>query len=175
MASCRPICLSDLSSTSCVCKISDRVSESLRCFIRFNIAGISGFLADTGVFTYLCWISVSPDIARCISVIAGTSVNWPMDRSFTFSSSNRKKSDEVLRYFCVAALSQLQNYIIFVCLTHAFPRLPCAVCVIAGAIWTTGFSFFAQMIITFTPVKVDRADCQQSPLYKGQAFSPALS
>src|SRR5919202_2186081 len=156
MAPSRAVRLHELSSTPSGWTLSDRITGVASCFIRFNLAGAVGLLVDTTVLACLCSLGLDPAVARSLSITAGTAVNWPIDRHFTFTPSHRRPADESSRYFLVALLSQIQNYCIFVGLLYAFPNLNHLICVLAGAIWTTGFSFSAQLLFTFTPARSRR-------------------
>ena len=156
MAPSRAVRLHELSSTPSGWTLSDHIAGVVSCFIRFNLAGAIGLLADTTVLACLCSLGLNPAIARTLSITAGTAVNWPIDRHFTFTPSHRRPADESSRYFLVALLSQIQNYYIFVGLVYALPNLNHLICVLAGAIWTTGFSFSAQLLFTFAPARSKR-------------------
>lgn len=119
----------------------------------FLSVGMLGLVVDAAVFTALHGAGLSLALARAASLVCATGVTWQINRLFTFPRTGRRRSREIARYGLVTLGAQGASYVFFLTVSHAAPRLPAVMVLVAGAVLAAGLSFAGQRLFTFRAVQ----------------------
>jgi putative flippase GtrA len=117
----------------------------------FVAAGGSGFLVDAGSLTLLVQLtSLSPFIARILSIALAVTTTWLINRRLTFEKSPHSTAAEATRYGSVAFITALINYGLFSVIMLIWPALWPAIAAGMATIVTMFLSFFGYSKLVFS-------------------------
>jgi putative flippase GtrA len=119
--------------------------------VRFLGVGGIGLLTDLIIFTLILMGGIHPLPARALSLAAATIVTWRLNRAHTFDRTDRRQSDEALRYAAVTATAQSTSYTVFsILVLTVLAWLPQAA-LIAGAAAGALISYNGHRLVSFAP------------------------
>lgn len=114
------------------------LSERVRTFLLFCVAGTLGFAVDAGIVQMLVVVlGWNPYLARLLSFVAAATVTWVFNRSFTFRNDRRDNvHGEWARYLLAMVAGFSVNFGIYSLLVfhYAAVREMPAIGVAAGSI-----------------------------------------
>ena len=118
---------------------------------RFLAVGGCGLIADLGIFTYLAGNGLDPLVARLFSLAGATLVTWRLNRALTFERSERRQSEEAMRYGAVTVTAQSTSYAVFAGLVLMFPALLPQAALLIGAAGGAFISYNGHRLFAFAP------------------------
>jgi putative flippase GtrA len=111
-------------------------------FCRFAIVGSIGFVIDAGLLALLHYgAGIDPLPARLVSISASAFSTWRLNRSLTFGASDRKQTEEGLRYGAVAGGTAILNYLIYALILYLWPSLPPVVAAVLATLVAMTLSY----------------------------------
>lgn len=121
-----------------------------RRFAKFGTVGGIGFVVDAGFLALFYNLGAfNPYAARLVSIALAMAVTWRLNRSMTFSPSQRGQLQEGARYGGIAILTALVNYALYSALLILVPNMtPIPALVIASAV-TMFMSYFGYSRLVF--------------------------
>jgi len=119
-----------------------------RQFSRFAVAGVIGFVIDTGVLYLMLWLGLGYFAGRALSFVCAACATWQLNRRYTFTLSHSESVFvEWLRYLAAMSLGGGVNYGAYsavVSLVDPTPWLP-ALAVATGSV--------AALVVNFATAK----------------------
>jgi putative flippase GtrA len=81
-------------------------------FITFAVAGVIGFLVDSGVLYLMLWVGTGPYLGRVISFLSAVFATWQINRRFTFvvERNSRPIWREAYEYLLAMLVGGICNY-----------------------------------------------------------------
>ncbi len=94
----------------------------------FLVIGTTGFLVDAGLtYVFAQWFGVPAMLARPPAFAIATLVNFALNRTFTFRSSQAPVLTALARYVLVCAGGAVVNYTVYAVCVNAAPLVGIAV------------------------------------------------
>ena len=85
----------------------------LKRLFRFALVGGIGFIVDVGLTLGLIHQGADPYSSRILGLALAMLTTWRLNRALTFGPSDTTQASEGVRYFVVAILTALLNYLIY--------------------------------------------------------------
>lgn len=85
----------------------------LKRLFRFALVGGIGFIVDVGLTLGLIHQGADPYSSRILGLALAMLTTWRLNRALTFGASDTSQASEGVRYFVVAILTALLNYLIY--------------------------------------------------------------
>ncbi len=119
----------------------------------FAVAGLGGFLVDSGALTVLVHLDLDMRLARPISLTCAVIVTWLINRTRTFGDRTARLSlAEFLRYASASMLAAFLNLAVFAALVTfsvSFAERPVLAVAVATAL-SMSVNFWSYIRIVFT-------------------------
>jgi putative flippase GtrA len=96
----------------------------------FLVAGVMGFLVDTGVLYWMLWLGLGYFAGRAVSFLCAVWTTWQINRRYTFASASSRDQSiwaEWWRYLVAMSIGGGVNYAAYctvIALLHPSPWLP---------------------------------------------------
>ena len=123
--------------------------RSLTQFGRFAVVGGLGFIVDSCVTLSLIHRGIDPYTARIFAIALAMMVTWRLNRALTFSASGSNQATEGIRYFTVAIIAAVLNYMIYAGLVFSFPTLSPLIAIVIAIGSVTLLSFMGYRRLVF--------------------------
>jgi putative flippase GtrA len=90
---------------------------------QFAIAGVLGFLVDTGVLYIGLWLGLGYFLGRVVSFLCAVFATWLLNRTFTFTTSpHQSYVSEFFHYLAAMAVGGVVNYAVYSVVIVLAPR-----------------------------------------------------
>lgn len=115
--------------------------------IYFGVIGLSGFAIDSSVTLLLIGAELSPLTARIPAILLAMTFTWLCNRRFTFAVEQKPRVAEAARYFTVAALAAMLNYLLYTGMVLA--AIPPFAAIVVATGMVTVFSYLSYKKFAF--------------------------
>ena len=122
---------------------------SLSQFGRFAIVGGLGFIVDSCFTLALIHRGTDPYTARVFAIALAMMVTWRLNRALTFEARGSDQAAEGIRYFTVAIIAAVLNYIIYSGLLLSIPAMPPLLAIVVAIGSVTMLSFVGYRHLVF--------------------------
>lgn len=128
------------------------IRYSISEFAYFSLAGVAGFLIDTGVVLLLTKSGMDPIMAQSVAFTIAVTITWLLNRRFTFAHhASPKWLREWLHYVAANSVGALVNngvYALLVLTMAMFSKEP-VLAVVSGSLAGLVFNFTASRTLVF--------------------------
>ena len=132
-------------------KLITRLPKGL---LKFLVVGVTALAVHTATFTIVLQCGADKSIAWLAGLVTSTMLAWSINRAHTFGASGRGHGDELFRYAVVTLVAQGVSFTVFHFTSLAAPRVWPQICLLAGAVVATTFSYTGQRFFTFAPQRL---------------------
>ncbi|MHA7859692.1 MAG: GtrA family protein [Henriciella sp.] len=122
---------------------------SLSQFGRFAVVGGLGFIVDSCFTLALIHRGIDPYTARIFAIALAMMVTWRLNRALTFDTRGSDQAAEGIRYFTVAIIAAVLNYMIYAGLLFSIPMMPPLLAIIIAIGSVTLLSFVGYRHLVF--------------------------